>query len=142
VDLLIDSTRPRTYHYQWAHERALGQRYLGRPDYQGCYGGISPNTLNEHGIPKEWLGLKASEWAPAPYPRKGLDQPRFPVIELEDAQAPCCRCRAPGHKATYCPTLAWTICMKEGHSFKVCPKRGQEEKIGKLTQEEKAQLRK
>jgi hypothetical protein len=37
--LHIDATSPRTYHYQWAHERSLGPAYLGRFDKAGHYGG-------------------------------------------------------------------------------------------------------
>jgi hypothetical protein len=74
-----------------------------------------------------------------------------------NTQAFCYHCQTLGHKATYCPTIACTTCMEEGHSFKVCPKkrwkRGKCElarahsndnqvKLNKLTEEEKLQLRK
>ena len=34
-----DTTGPHTYHYQWAHECALGPSYLGRFNKHGHYGG-------------------------------------------------------------------------------------------------------
>jgi len=37
--LYTDTTRPRTYHYQWAHKRALGPSYHGRFNKHGHYGG-------------------------------------------------------------------------------------------------------
>ena len=37
--LYTDTTASRTYHYQWAHERALGPSYHGRFNKHGHYGG-------------------------------------------------------------------------------------------------------
>jgi len=37
--LYTDTTRPRTYHYRWAHERALGPLYHGCFDKLGHYSG-------------------------------------------------------------------------------------------------------
>jgi len=37
--LYTDTTGPRTYHYRWAHERALGPSYHGHFNKHGHYGG-------------------------------------------------------------------------------------------------------
>jgi hypothetical protein len=152
-NIITENTGPRTYHYRWKHKRTLGPQYLGRPDYQGHYEGISLDTLREQRILKERLGLKASEWAPAPCPEENPAWPRFPVVELEDAQISCHRCRTPGHKATHCLTIECSVCMEKGHSFKVCPKKqrkrepaealsdGSQKKLGKLTKEERMRLK-
>jgi hypothetical protein len=56
--LYTDTTGPRTYHYRWAHERALGPSYLGRFDKHGHYSG-KEYTPRQIALAKA-LGLK---WA-------------------------------------------------------------------------------
>jgi hypothetical protein len=55
-NLHIDTTGPRTYHYQWAHERSLGPAYLGQFDKAGHYGGKT-YTPHQFALAKS-LGLK------------------------------------------------------------------------------------
>ena len=83
--LHTDTTGPHTYHYQWAHECALGPSYLGRFNKHGHYGG-KEYTLRQITLAKalklKWaLKLKpsnATNWCTHGSAEYGRPAPTYP----------------------------------------------------------------
>jgi hypothetical protein len=112
-NLHIDTTSPRTYHYQWAHERPLGPTYLGRFDKAGHYGGKIYSSrqfalARSLGIKKysprqialaKGLGLP---WATKPSDTKNWRNHVEPVHTLTTSRE-CFKCNKEGHIARDCP---------------------------------------
>jgi len=102
-DIITDVTGPRTYHHRWMHERALGPRYHGRPDYQGSYGGNFTYRRGQairlaRSLKLPWKHLVTRPINAGP-PLKKLTAEEKGALLAREA---CFRCRKDGHKSKDC----------------------------------------
>jgi hypothetical protein len=148
-DIITDTTGPRTYHYRWRHERALGSPYLGHPDPHGLYGGSLQGGPDRRHLRKA-LGLQdeahtATRGTLAPNklttrsPHLQAARARRVVTSPspEAIRNACRRCGGPGHVTSLCPrkldkitqeerdalraTGGCTRCRQIGHAVGECP---------------------
>jgi hypothetical protein len=106
-DIITDTTSPRTYHYRWLHECALGPPYCGRPDYQGSYGGDldtmrfrcgqAIHLARSLGLPWKHLITHLTEAGP---PLAKLTTEEKGALLIRKA---CFRCREDRHRSKDCP---------------------------------------